>query len=222
MVEKVSTHKDFLERFEKFGFDKGYFQKETISNISKTCCSNSTTEVIDFDKTKEQISQEKNLQHPKSCDALKILPDHNRLDFIEFKGFQQFITHNTSTKKFSKQLKKQVEKFNFPRKITDSLFILENIVQSKAFKISKPEKSFYEQTEKNYIILVDVDLQNNPLQGIAITLATLAQTSTKPEVLIAQELSTSVSKVRGSALHNLNTPILKSCHNIDTYYQSIP
>lgn len=220
MVKNLSTHEEFLERLEKFGVDNGYFEKKLISNISKTCCSTSNTEVIDFDKTKEKISSENKLQQPKSCDALKILHDKNRLDFIEFKGFKQFINHNTN-KNFSKKLEDQVEKFNFPRKIRDSLFILENITHNNIFKITSHEKDFYEQTEKNYVILVDIDLKNNPVQGIAVSLSTLAQTSTKAEVLIKNELSSHVSSINGSSLHNLKQPILKSCSDIDSYYKNL-
>lgn len=232
MVKKVKIHttnKDFLLRLESFGIEQGYFEKKEIRNIDKTSCTSSKTEVIDFDKTKEKISQEKNFQETKSSDALKILPEHNRIDFIEFKSLKKFIANNIydkkkniiSEKRFDNSMKKHIHNFNFSSKISDSLFILQTIINARNFKLKKEEKVFFEQTEKNFIILVDINLNINPIQAIAASLDLLAQTSTRFEILIAKEFQTLITKENSSSLHNLKSPILKSCEDIDYFYNSI-
>ena len=81
----------FLENFLEFGKAHHFFEIKQTGQIEKVCCQDSTTEVIDFDKTKEAIARHHGIQQPKSCDALKILPEKKTIDFIEFKGLAKFI-----------------------------------------------------------------------------------------------------------------------------------
>jgi len=82
-----------LERLMAFGISKNFFDVMPLGELEKSCCSNSKIEVIDYDKTKELVSSIAKIQQPKSADALKILPDLNRIDFIELKGFVKHIHH---------------------------------------------------------------------------------------------------------------------------------
>ena len=100
--------KDFLSKFLQFGIDKGYFQQRKVKDLPKVCCLQSEVEVIDFDKTKECICKEIKIQSSKSCDALRILPESERMDFIEFKGFRKFIGSNSNTNET--KIKKHIEK----------------------------------------------------------------------------------------------------------------
>ena len=72
---------------------KGY------QGYSKSPAKNAQTEVIDFDETKRAVTanlnqSKKGFDEFKSCDALKILPKQEVIDFIEFKSFEYFKKYN--------------------------------------------------------------------------------------------------------------------------------
>ena len=76
-----------LNKFLELGIDKGYFTIRPLKDIDKSCCQSAEVEVIDFDSVKERLVKDfsAKILTPKSCDALKILPEMNRVDFIEMK-----------------------------------------------------------------------------------------------------------------------------------------
>jgi hypothetical protein len=127
-----------LKRLMEFGIQEKFFDIKPLGELPKSCCTESKVDVIDFDRTKEIISKICGLQQPKSADALKILPDLNRIDFIELKGFQQFIKHFDKQSKGHSQpdetIKNQIVDFNLSEKIHDSLFILNSLIHHKDFK----------------------------------------------------------------------------------------
>lgn len=153
---------DFLQRLLGFGCDSDYFHFKSIGTVDKTCCPNATTVVIDFDKTKDKVCSEAKLQPYKSCDALKIIPDLKRLDFIEFKGLKRFVDYVDSIPASQQEQKiaKQIEKFDLETKLHDSYFIL-YLVLTKNPSLKKSDKTNYRSVEKNYIILVDSSIQAN-------------------------------------------------------------
>jgi hypothetical protein len=199
---------NMLERLVEFGAKEGFFDSKSLGELEKTCCPQSKTEVIDYDKTKEMVSNEAQLQQPKSADALKIMPQLNRLDFIELKRFEDFIHHNKDKNNFNETLGKQIEKFNLQKKIRDSLLILSTLINSKKFICTSLENSQYEQVIKNYIVVVDVDLSQDPIKDRLVTLVFLAMKRT-------------IESIPTSPLENFKQSKLLNCKRVDQYYDEL-
>jgi hypothetical protein len=205
---------DFLQRLLDFGCHSDYFHIKSIGVMDKSCCPNSTTEAIDFDKTKDKICSEAKVQPFKSCDALQILPNLKRLDFIEFKGFQKFIQHLRPN---ANQVNQQIAKFDLKTKLHDSYIIL-YLLLNKNPDLIKKDKQLYQTVNKNYLILIDIALEEQSIQNIALTLSFLSETSTPIEKQIVDKLMTEIENFSDLPF-NINKPMLKSCKTIDSHYQ---
>ena len=121
---KRTTIEAFLTHFEQKGIETGYFEVAKIKEIHKTCCHNATTDVIDFDKTKEKLVATTQLITTKSCDCLKIRPKNKSIDLIEMKGFAAMI-HYFKGDKVDEKINKTVENFDLLRKVEDSVSLLD-------------------------------------------------------------------------------------------------
>ncbi len=193
-----------LETLIEQGVARGFFELSELGQLDKSCCLDSKLAVIDFDKTKETIvAINKSLQQPKSTDALKIIPQLNRLDFIELKGFKIFIQRDKT-----KNFQKKIEDFDLEGKIIDSLFVLDCIVKDNSIQFNKIEIKEYRHTEKYYFIVVDIEPSKEPIKDRLINLIFLS-------------LKNSLNDIQNSSLHNLNKPQLLSCNQIDRYYQKL-
>ncbi len=211
---------NFLQRLLEFGYDSNYFHLKSIGTVDKSCCPDATTQVIDFDETKDKICSEAKLQPYKSCDALKILPSLKRIDFIEFKGLKQFAHHVDSKIPTSLQKQKivqQIEKFDLETKLHDSYIIL-YFVLTKNSSLKKTDKRFYRLVEKNYIILVDTAVEEQGIQNLALTLEFLSETSSPIEKQIVAKLTIEINEISDLPF-KINKPILKSCKTIDSFYE---
>jgi len=197
---------DFLQRLLGFGCDSDYFHFKSIGTV-----------VIDFDKTKDKACSEAKLQPYKSCDALKIMPDLRRLDFIEFKGLKRFVDYVNSIPASQQEQKiaKQIEKFDLETKLHDSYFIL-YLVLTKNPSLKKSDKTNYRSVEKNYIILVDTALEEQGIENLALTLEFLSETSSPLERQIANRLAVEIEEMSDLGF-KFNKPMLKSCKTIDSY-----
>jgi len=193
-----------LELLIKQGVAKGFFEISELGQLDKSCCPYSKLKVIDFDKAKVTIvAKNKISQPPKSADALKILSELNCIDFIELKGFKEFIKRDKK-----KDFKKKIEGFKLDKKIRDSFFVLQSIVEDKSIRFTREESKEYLHTKKNYLIVVDLELSKDPLKDRLISLIFLS-------------LKTSLNDIQSLSLHNLNKPKLLSCNQIDSYYQEL-
>ena len=214
--------KSFLTRLLDFGSHSNYFHSKSIGTIDKSCCANAMTEVIDFDVTKDQICHDAKLQPYKSCDALKIIPNLKRIDFIEFKSLKQFINYVDSNVALSLQeqaINQQIKKFDLETKIHDSYIIL-YLVLTKNSSLRKMDKLYYRTVEKNYIILVDTFIEEQGVLNLALTLEFLSETSSPLEKKIANKLAIEVDELSNLPF-KINKPILKSCRTIDNFYEKL-
>ena len=201
----------FLQRLSDFGRHSNYFNVVPIRELNKTCCLNAITEVIDFDEVKNKICSSAKLQPYKSCDALKILPELGRLDFIEMKGFKKFIQylpHNMSKNQSKLKVDKQIKAFDLTGKLHDSYIVL-NIVLHKKSDLKREEIEFFQNVKKNYIVLVDIALEEEGIQNIALTLEFLSETSNPIEKQVGDILLKEIDSLSDLPF-NLNKPMLKS------------
>jgi hypothetical protein len=205
-----------LDRLMLFGIEKGFFEEKPLGELEKSCCPCAKTVVIDFDKAKEKILKETSCQQPKSADAIKILPHLSRIDFIEMKGWEQFIIRNQDKKNFSEETENHIDNLRLSTKIRDSLNTLWIFVKDKNLRCSNLEFSQYEQAEKNYFVVVDIDLYQDPMKDRAVALGFLSQNLTKQKVLNA--LKKDVDGIAESNLENLKKPRILNCREIDKFY----
>jgi hypothetical protein len=205
-----------LDRLMLFGIEKGFFEEKPLGELEKSCCPCAKTVVIDFDKAKEKILKETSCQQPKSADAIKILPHLSRIDFIEMKGWEQFIIRTQDKNNFSKETENHIDNLRLSTKIRDSLNTLWIFVKDKNLRCSNLEFSQYEQAEKNYFVVVDIDLYQDPMKDRAIALGFLSQNLSKQKVLNA--LKKDVDGISESNLENLKKPRILNCREIDQFY----
>jgi len=210
-----------LARLIAFGEDKGFFTIKALGELDKSCCPKAQTTVIDFDDTKTRMTETVPLHQPKSADALKILPQLNRIDFIELKGFEQFVYHQKDAPDIDTKINRQIAKFCLTDKIKDSLFVLAFLIKLKEFRCTIQESQQYRQVSKNYLVVVDIDLYDNPMKDRLVTLAFLSENTSHIKYKIARQLQQAVDDIPASSLENLQPPKLLSCKKIDAYYQQL-
>ncbi len=167
-----------LEKVLDFGISKNYFEKLKIKDIDKSCC-NLDNEIIDFDKTKDIICREANQQTRKSCDGLCLT---NNINFIEFKSLNNFfdkefkykLKSNKKNITESQIIKNKVSGFNFTKKIRDSLWLFDYIINHNELKLKNLNLEKIHNMNKNYFIIKD---NYQPLINIALQFNTLAKLS---------------------------------------------
>ena len=216
-VKRRETVAEYLTYLEDKGIEIGYFELHEIKDIDKSCCSNATTKVIDFDKTKEIIVDSESLVSTKSCDCLKICPNRESIDLIEMKGFSKFIEYFRGAK-IDEKIDDTVKKYDLKKKIEDSLHLLDTIVRKKEFGRTNEDAQFFSDTKINYILLTDVDSINSGLNNyFTFALYFLATHSNSPESYITSKLENELTKLPNIS-YKLNKPVLKTCSEIDAFY----
>jgi len=208
-----------LEKVLEFGISKNYFKKLQIKNIDKSCCS-LDFEIIDFDKTKDKICKENSQVPRKSCDGLCL---KNSIDFIEFKSLNHFfnkefkfkLQSNKLNKAESEIIEEKVKKFNFQKKIRDSIWLLDYIVNHQELQLSNSEQEKFYQKTPNYFIVKD---NYQPLINIMEQFNILANNKHNKlsnretmDILIEKELD-NITVV-------LNKPRLIDCNDLKKYLE---
>lgn len=211
--------RNFLQKLLDFGKQEGYFEETTIGQLKKTCCEQGVTQVIDFDRTKAIVISRFDLQTLKSADALKIVPLSDILDFIELKGFKKFIRYRArSNEPTGAQVREKIETFDLVNKIRDSIHILQTIVFSRKLELTKKERTIFYRIPKRFIVVVDIELEQNPLELFTLTLSFLSEISTPIDKQIAGMFKMELDKIPDSPLCNIQKPQLMSCRSIDEFY----
>ncbi len=171
-----------LEKLISIGEEHYSFELKKLKDIDKSCCKDIENSFYDFDQIKEKVVELHSLQTLSSCDALGIITDEQKqtLGFVEMKGFLQFLENVRD----EKQVDKQIAKFDFRKKIEDSLYLLFTIINSNNFKATNSEKEEFYKIRKQYFIATDISLEKNPLEALSMTLDYLSKFSNIDEYLI--------------------------------------
>ncbi len=185
------------------------FEIKTIKDLDKSPCPQATTEVFDFDKTKEIIVKHYHLQTISSCDGLKVVKNQSFIDFIELKSLKQILKFSnfSDVTEFAKKIKS----LNLVRKIIDSNFLIQQLLNDRKFGFSKEERDLYTNLPKRYIIVFDTDLINNPREFIFNSFTFLSVKQKLNEIILKE--------IKTSELMNIQPPIIKNCTTIDELYK---
>lgn len=206
----------FLKSILEEGVRDRWFSIEKIGRLKQSCCLSATTEVVDFDAFKDRFH--KGGQLPASCDGMKILPEHGRIDFIEMKGLKIFINRAISgTGKLDSDLEAQITDFNFPKKVVDSLASLSIWMKSNGLA----ETGNLDEVPKRFIILTDIDPAENAVQFISLNFEFFAQFGESVEARVHRFFENRIGQLSEMHIQNLGRPILKTCSEIDGYYAPI-
>ena len=144
MLEKVLTK------------GKKYFILDSLTNVSDDTCICQEFKLIDFDETKKIVINEANQSNRSSCDGLHL---DDSVNFIEFKSFKK-VKEQQHTEDLDKKERRFISKTetSLLDKIESSIWIFEFVVHHKDIALTKDEKKNYSQLDKNYYLVVDVDL----------------------------------------------------------------
>lgn len=144
---------------------------------------------------------------------MKILLEKETIDFIEFKGWREFIEQRPNEQKAQRQVEKKVNEFS--EKISDSLLVLSLIVLSSDFNpLSIKKKKEYQNAQKRFILVVDIEEhKGNPLEALTATLSVLESASSTLEIIRDR-----IEVIGADDLINRQRPILKTCSTIDKFY----
>lgn len=204
-----------LEKLIEFGLKKGFFVLKPLGILNSIPVPEVDVEVIDFDYTKERVCDEKKLQMVSSCDALKILPDLNRVDFIELKSITNYLIHNDND---ADALKRKIRSFNFEDKIQDSHFLLQTIAFNNLLNLTREERRAFHLIEKNYFIVIDTDIEERGDYSLAVTMDYLSKTSSE----IHQELKLIVEdEVGGIDTIEVKKPRIIGIKGIQKLYKEL-
>lgn len=205
--------KEVLSSFLDKGVEKQWFDLSTIGELGKSCCQSSKIKIIDFDKAEEIHREKCGSASLKSCDALKFILEEKRIDFIEMKSSKN-ISKNPKIDTDSK-LRKQINKFDFTTKISDSLHILTAISNQIEIGLSGKERKLIKEIPKQAILLTDLNFEENTINTITFTFDFLANMSTNIKDLLQIE----IDKLGEDNINNLLKPKLMNCREIEIFYK---
>ncbi len=192
-----------------------------IGQLGSSCCTFANTEVIDFDLFQIGFTKIKELQHFKSCDALKIVG--KQLDFIEMKGFGKnlFLNPKRPTEKKSKsEVEKEIDSFGINEKIKDSLLLWDLFIKEKDILEGKEVREMEKEVVFQFILLTDVEVES--LEWITLNFNYFADYNSNLDSFLIQKLELQLNDIDLSILARIKgVPLLKTCSEIDDYYTNV-
>ncbi|PFC23506.1 hypothetical protein CN264_19045 [Bacillus cereus] len=214
-----------LDTFMDKGVQLGLFEIKALKDLEGSCASSASTDVIDYDLVKEKIYKDMNsggikFNQPKSCDALKILPEENRLDFIEIKGIKFFCDNLKERRKCNpeREMDRAVKKFDLNTKIVQSLDLFKLLLQIEGFEIKNGDKkAILKDVRKNYLIVIDEEVEKDYAMVFGAQMDFLSKTSNYNDQMVIKLKSA----VEGIDVVGVSKPILLCHSDVDAYYQSI-
>lgn len=192
----------------------GWLQTSTICQLHHPCKANiscshrNQTIIIDFDHIKDLYC--KGQEPLASVDA--IYKDKELL-FIEIKGWKKYLEyhyHNIT----EKEIKEQIIKYKLEKKLQDSLSILVTLVDKA--KLGDPQ--LFKSFPKQYIIVTDISIENDPLEKLAENLTFLATFSSGLSIckdVTAEQIELFPSDKFSE--YNISGPFLVYCKDFDRF-----
>lgn len=208
---------ELLENGKKIGL----FEVKKLEELDTQRRITSKVEVIDFDAVKDSIFEDLNkskfgYNSFKSCDAVKIIPNANRLDFIEIKGIEVFCKRQSELEISAtmEKIDKQIEKFNLSHKILHSRIILSLVFQLNQIGLTNEQIKKFDEMESDYIIVIDSEIEQDGIKSLGAMLGYLAETSNiRKQFILKLEQA-----IEGISILKINKPILRYHSEIDNHY----
>ena len=184
--------KDVLERIVKFGkkkkeyFDKTgknhlcLFEEKTFKDLDDHRLCTCSHTAIDYDQAIKRLNILTKSDHGKSADALKIPDNQEKIDFIEIKGSKLYVDEECSEFTTEEEIKNKVNDYALEKKALDSYASLHFIATKlNGAPGSDPKiKNIFEEIEKNFYVLTEIDIESSPLDYLVEQIAFLGSSIT--------------------------------------------
>jgi len=165
-----------LDAFSEYAMSNQLFEYKRLDQIQHTVCRNCEIEVIDFDRTKEIITERAELSElPKSCDVLKISDSDCAIVLVEMKSFLNFKQWQLARHERGEHdgiVRQQIQRFDISKKFADSLWLLHWIW-------NQVDRDSYIPAEVIKVVATDIEIHNerNAEEFIEFTIMYLADES---------------------------------------------
>ncbi len=103
----------------------------------------------------------------------------------------------------------------------DLISVLNTLTLLKEFDFNDAHRNHFFSAKKQFIVLTDVDAQENAVEFIALNFDFLANFSTSIEDQIHQSFSGELGKIPIDLIYGFQPSILKTCREIDLYYLNL-
>lgn len=146
------------------------------------CATVMTHKMIDFDKVKIEYQRGKVEPQKASTDGFTY-KDH-LFCFVELKGWADFLVFHTNLATLQSEIEEQADKYDLNKKLTDSMLICTNIALNK---------DIFKNAQIAFILVTDIDIDNDGAMEFYSDLTSLAETSTNWELVCNRELKGKLS-----------------------------
>lgn len=172
------------------------------------CINNSKSKVLEFDGIKRKYAKIHGIIQPSSVDAMTVHND--RLIFVEFKSWLSFFEKFHYQHKglpTTKDVKDQLQRFDFAKKLTDSIQLCKRIAKNANID------------NVSYDFVVITDIETDGIKAIQMRLNLLALMSS-PNVFDQCNTLTR-EKVLNVKVGKKNRTLYKTCREFDSYLKGI-
>lgn len=167
----------------------------TICDLHKPCnkagghrCTTVLThKVIDFDKVK--IEYQRGKAEPQKASTDGFTYKDNLFCFVELKGWADFLVFHTNLATLQSEIKEQADKYDLNKKLTDSMLICKSIAQNE---------SIFKNAQIAFVLVTDIDIDDDGAMELYSDLVSLAETSTSWELVCNRELKGKLSVLPSS------------------------
>lgn len=184
-----------------------HLSEHIICDLHKPCnktgghrCSTILTyKVIDFDKIKTEYQRGKKESQKASTDGLTF--KNQLFCFVELKGWADFLALHTNFTTLQSEIKEQASKYDLNKKLTDSMLICKDVAQNK---------EIFKDAQIAFVLVTDIDIEDDGTMELYSDLMSLAETSTSWELVCNRELKGRLSVLPST----VNTYYIK-CQKFD-------
>ncbi len=174
-------------------------------SLTRNCINGGDKLVFDFDQVTKDYCRRKKMPSCASVDALT--ENKETICFIEIKGWKNYLDHTTNISEH--KIQKQVDKYNLAYKLSCSI---ETCIGILCDEEGAGFKSDFLSTSKCYIVVTDINIQQDPLISLASNLNLLAETASGWETVCWKYLKEKVEQVKGMKT------LFVSCHDFDSLF----
>jgi len=184
-----------------------HLSEHIICDLHKPCnktgghrCSTILTyKVIDFDKIKTEYQRGKKESQKASTDGFTF--KNQLFCFVELKGWVDFLALHTNLTTLQSEIKEQASKYDLNKKLTDSMLICKDVAQNK---------EIFKDAQIAFVLVTDIDIEDDGTMELYSDLMSLAETSTSWELVCNRELKGRLSVLPST----VNTYYIK-CQKFD-------
>jgi hypothetical protein len=174
-------------------------------SLVRSCISGGSKVVFDFDQVTKDYRQHKKMPSCASVDALT--ENKDTICFVEMKGWKDFLDHTANISEY--KIQKQAAKYNLAYKLSCSI---ETCIGLLCDEAGVGAESDFLSTSKCYIVVTDINIQQDPLISLASNLNLLAETASDWETICWKHLKEKVEQVKGMKT------LFVSCRDFDSLF----